>query len=77
MKFEQYDVVRILEIRASALSLDDAFDLRAPVIGDIATIIEVYNSPPGYELECSDSNGITQWLIAFSPDEVELELVKQ
>ncbi|WP_431476394.1 hypothetical protein [Massilia eburnea] len=76
-KFEQYDVVRVLEIRAAIGALDDAFNLRAPAIGDVATIIEVYTSPPGYELECSDGNGITQWLMAFSPEDVDLELVKQ
>jgi hypothetical protein len=75
MKFKQYDVVRLLGIRVPIPALYDEFDLRPPVVGDVATIIEIYSTPPGYELECSDGNGITQWMMAFQPDDVDMELV--
>lgn len=72
MKFKQYDVVRLKAINVSVST--DEFNLRLPVVGDVATIIEIYSSPLGYELECSDVGGITQWMIAFRPDDVVLEL---
>jgi hypothetical protein len=74
MKFKQYDVVRIMAFSAEQAALADESNLRQPVVGDIATIIELYSSPSGYELECSDANGITQWLMAFRPEDVVLEL---
>ena len=54
---------------------DDEFNLRRPALGDVATIIEICATPPGYELECCDHNGITQWMMAFPTDAIELELV--
>jgi hypothetical protein len=42
----------------------------------VATIVEIYLEPPGYELECSDGCGVTQWLMAFGLGDVELELVQ-
>jgi len=74
MKFKQYDVVRIVAFNVEQFALADESNLRRPVVGDIATIIEIYSSPVGYELECSDANGITQWLMAFQPEDVVLEL---
>lgn len=75
MNFRQYDVVKLTKLLAPLDDSDDEFNLRQPVVGDVATIIEVYSKPPGYELECSDHNGITLWLMAFHPDDIELELV--
>ena len=75
-KFKQYDAVRLARFIAPPLQSHDKFNLRPPMVGDIAYIVEVYSNPIGYELECSDSYGITQWLMAFSPDEIELEFVK-
>ena len=76
MKFEQYDVVRLKGLHMQVRDHADEFNLRLPVAGDVATIVEVSSKPPGYVLECSDRTGITQWLIAFGPDDVELELVE-
>lgn len=76
MQFKQYDVVRIKALTLRVNTRADEFNRRQPVIGDVATIVEIYSKPPGYELECSDADGITQWLIAFRPDEVTLELNK-
>jgi len=74
MKLKQYDTVKLIGLHVPTPLLADAFNLRQPVIGDVAAIVEVYSNPSGYELECSDRNGITQWLMAFRPDDIELEL---
>lgn len=74
MRLQRYDVVRLMGIRVPLAALADEFNLRQPVVGDVATIVEIYSKPAGYELECSDGNGITQWLMAFGFDEIELEL---
>jgi hypothetical protein len=76
MQFAQYDTVRIVSIRNTKRLETDAFNIRAPRVGDIACIIEVYSDPPGYDLECSNSDGISEWLLAFPPEEIELELIK-
>ena len=76
MDFKQYDAVRLKKINVPIPCAKDEFNLRQPELGDIAYIIEIYSNPPGYELECSDANGITQWLISFSHEDVELELVQ-
>lgn len=75
MIFKQYDAVRVIKINVPSVQIDDAFNLRAPRVGDVAYIVEAYSNPKGYELECCDSDGITRWLRAFGPDEIELELV--
>ncbi len=69
-----YSIVRIKKIHKEFPSEDAGFNKRLPKVGDEATIIEVYTNPPGYELECIDDNGVTQWQIAFSSEEIELEL---
>jgi hypothetical protein len=75
MSFQQYDVAKLKGLRVPLPDLFDEFNLRRPIIGDVVTIIEIYSEPPGYELECSDSDGITQWMMAFRPEDVELELL--
>ena len=66
-----YDAVRIEELSKPVCSEDG--DIRQPQVGDVAWVIEIYENPPGYELECSDKNGITQWLQSFRPNEIKLE----
>jgi hypothetical protein len=75
VKYALFDVVRIKRIVAPVPEITP-LDMRAPCIGDVATIVEVYSDPPGYELECANADGITQWLNAFAPHSVELELVQ-
>jgi hypothetical protein len=70
-----YDAVRITELRQPVRSDLGAGDIRKPQVGDVAWVIEIYENPPGYELECSDKNGITEWMQAFSPNEIKLEKV--
>lgn len=76
MNFLQYDAVRIKRLPLSVTIASDVFNLRPPRVGDVACIVDIYANPPGYELECSDADGITQWLVAFAPDEVELECLE-
>jgi hypothetical protein len=78
MKYKQYSVVRLKQIKKQFQESELSFGKRAPKIGDVATIVEVYENPRlGYELECTDENGITEWLITFSPEEADWELVDE
>ena len=78
MQFKQYDVVKIIEINKKFDEDDLKYNIRLPKVGDIAYIIEIYTHPHlGYDLECSDKDGITQWLMAFSPKEIKLELITE
>lgn len=66
-----FEPVRVLELRRSAyVALGD---IREPRVGDVAWVIEIYEDPPGYYLECSDKQGVTEWLQIFSPEEIRLE----
>lgn len=65
---KQFDVVKVTAIRSDRFAAGDTFDKRAPKIGDVGTILEVY--PDAYEVECSDSDGSTIWLTAMYPDEL-------
>lgn len=73
MEFKQYDVVRVKAFHVPISA--SKFDLKAPAVGDVACIIEIYSNPFGYELECSDIAGITQWMTSFSPHDIDLELI--
>ena len=76
MEFKQYDTVRVINILSQKKMMKAEFDLVEPKAGDIAAIVEVYTNPIlGYELECVDKDGITQWLVTFEPNEIEMELV--
>lgn len=78
MKYKQYSEVKLKKINRHFSKEGLYFDKRAPQVGDVATIIEIYESPSlGYELECSDENGITEWMVTFSPEEVELEIIDE
>jgi hypothetical protein len=70
-----YDVVEIKKLHRPIDFQADGTSVRAPIVGDVAAVIEVYTAPPGYELECSAQNGITIWLHAFAPEDVELEVI--
>lgn len=72
----QYDVVEIQEIIQASEFKADSFNQRPPQVGDKATIIEIYQAPTlAYELECSDSNGITLWLQIVTTNEMVLKVV--
>ncbi len=76
MKLKQYSVVKLQGIKKQFKDEDLKFNKRHPRIGDIATIVEIYEQPTlGYELECSEENGATEWLVTFSPSEACFELM--
>ena len=66
---KQFDVVKVTAIRDNRFAAEKGCDKRAPVIGEVGTILEVYAD--AYEVECSHSDGSTIWLIAMYPDEIE------
>jgi hypothetical protein len=70
---KQFDRVRILALRDNQAS--SLVGSRSPQVGDIATVVDLYNHPLGYELECTTPQGKTLWLESFAHDEVSLELV--
>ena len=75
MKFKIYDVVRLVAINNQQMLESDTFNLSPPKVGDVATILEIYDDPPGYELECCDEYGITVWLLGFREGDIRLESV--
>lgn len=70
-----YDVVKVKRLNRPVDFQSDGASRRAPVPGDVAAVIELYTNPPGYELECTGKDGITIWLHAFAPDDIELEVI--
>jgi len=78
MRYKQYSVVKLKKIFRRFDLNDLKFDKRHPQVGDEATIVEVYESPTlGYELECSDKNGVTEWLVTFSPEDAEFDVIDE
>ncbi len=78
MKYKQYSTVKLKEIKRQFNNNDLSVGERTPQVGDVAAIVEVYENPSlGYELECVDENGITQWLVTFSPEDAEFELINE
>lgn len=45
MKYKQYSIVKISSINKTFDADDFAINKRAPKVGDIATIIEIYEEP--------------------------------
>lgn len=67
---KQFDVVEVTAIRGDRFASEEVFFKRAPAVGDVGTILEVYAD--AYEVECSDSDGSTIWLDAMYPDKLQL-----
>lgn len=66
---KQFDVIRVVSIRDDRFTETERDWQRAPAVGDLRTILEVYADI--FEVECSDSsNGSTLWLAAMYPDEI-------
>jgi hypothetical protein len=78
MRITQYSTVKIVALhrKFDESNVQRGFDRRLPQIGDLATVVEVYRSPTlGYELECSNSDATSEWLITFSLGDAEFEVV--
>jgi hypothetical protein len=73
MVFKKFDKVKIIKIRNLNMKLRSRLEVATPKADDTAVTIDAYESPIlGYELECSDIDGISQWQLAFTPCEMEL-----
>jgi hypothetical protein len=70
---KQYSVVKITKLQKEFGFDEKDIGSRIPKVGDIATIIDVYDK--AYDLECCDKNGVTLWLKLFEIQDAELELV--
>ena len=76
MDYKLYSVVKIKTQHKSFSAENISMGGGEPKEGDLATIIEAYESPSlGYELECSNDNGVIEWLAAFSREVAELETI--
>ena len=76
--FQQHDVVRIVKMVRNFEYVKSPINLRRPAVGDRCTIVEIYdNAELGYELECTNAAGETQWLLTYAANEIELELVSR
>lgn len=76
MRFSQFDVVRLTNIHKPLALQNDGINRRLPKIGDVAAVVEIYPCPLGYELECTDEEGVTEWLLTFASTDIDLEIVK-
>jgi hypothetical protein len=76
MRFAQYDVVNVKAFHKEMMFEPDGMNWRPAQTSDVATIIEVYNDPSGYELKCCGPGGVTEWLLAFAPEDIELQVAK-
>ncbi len=70
---KQYSVVKIVSLNKAFIHSDKSFGSRAPQVGDIGTIVDVYDG--AYDIECCDENGVTLWLELFEPSDGNLELL--
>ena len=78
MEFKQYDVIRVLDITnpEKLKGCESGLGYSAPKVGDIGTIVEIYTTPSlGYDIECCDEKGCTEWLVVFEPSDIEMEVV--
>jgi hypothetical protein len=73
----QYDYVRITAIHRNFSKAECRPGTRAPKIGDIAAVIEIYNNPArGYELESVNERGETEWLITVAAADLVFEKIR-
>jgi len=70
---KQYSVVKIKSLKKEFKHSEQKFGSRSPQVGDVGTIVEVYDG--AFDIECSDENGITIWLELFEPNDANLELL--
>ena len=68
-KFQLYDIVRVVRLPEHSRA-EPGF--RAPRIGDTGAVVMVYDQPgEGYTVEAVSRDGRTEWLLEFSPDDLE------
>ncbi|MDC9520303.1 hypothetical protein PSH55_04080 [Pseudoalteromonas sp. Angola-31] len=70
---KQYSVVKVISLNKKFIYSEKSFGSRAPQVGDVGTIVEVYDG--AFDIECCDVNGVTIWLEIFEPSDGDLELL--
>jgi hypothetical protein len=78
LAINQYDRVRVVQIRDNRFDDTNVWFARRPVVGDLGYVLEVYEGRDGveggYEIECSDpSTGETLWLDVMFENELEFD----
>jgi len=69
----EYSIVKIVRLRKASRHFSGSENIsRPPQIGDIGTIVHVYDSSKGCIVEMVDESGSTIWLADFEPGELEL-----
>lgn len=69
----QFSVVKIKSLNKEFRHSEQSFGSRAPQVGDVGTIVDVYEG--AFDIECSYVNGVTIWLELFEPNDADLELL--
>ena len=73
MGFQEHDVVRIVRLMQPERHFSGtAGEMRAPRVGDVATIVHLPVGADGCIVECVDPGGRTVWLAEFLLKELEL-----
>lgn len=63
-------MVRVMAIREDRFAGGPLFFVRRPLVGDVGTIVMDHGD--AFDVECSaEGTGITLWLEAMYPDELE------
>lgn len=74
--FDEYSVVRVARLLQSDRSFQGTAGVsRKPEIGDIGTIVHVYDMT-SFAVECMNDDGMTVWLADFFAEELELVKAK-
>jgi hypothetical protein len=73
-RFCQYDAVKVTLLLEVPQSYDSFHvNARAPIVGDVGTVVEVLRSNGGetrFLVECVEPNGATAWLSTFRSGEL-------
>lgn len=70
---KQYSIVRIKKLNREFTFNESHMGTRSPSVGDVATIVDVYDG--AFDLECCDSDGCTIWLEIFDSKDAEFEIL--
>ena len=70
---KRYSIVRIKKLNREFTFNESHMGTRSPIVGDVATIVDVYDG--AFDLECCDSDGCTIWLEIFDSKDAELEIL--
>ncbi len=70
MKFQTYDIVRVIQIPKSLEQLDGEVAVR---IGQVGAVVMVHGpAQESYSVEAVEEGGRTLWVLDFLPEELEL-----